>query len=83
MARHVGPYEDDGGGAIDSFTTLDANIHWSLGELIRDGSEASIKLGVANLFDEDPPLINIAGSYDPRSADPRGRRVFLSVGLEI
>ncbi len=83
MARHVGPYEDDGGGAIDSFTTLDANIHWSLGELIRDGSEASIKLGVANLFDEDPPLVNIAGSYDPRSADPRGRRVFLSVGLEI
>ena len=82
-ARHVGPYEDDPGGAIDSFTTLDANIHWSLGELIRDGSEASITLGVANLFDEDPPLVDIAGSYDPRSADPRGRRVFLSVGLEL
>ena len=82
-ARHVGPYEDDPGGAIDSFTTLDANIHWSLGELIRDGLETSITLGVANLFDEDPPLVDIAGSYDPRSADPRGRRVFLSVGLEL
>ena len=82
-ARHVGPYEDDAGGEIDSFTTLDANILWSLGELFRDGSQASISLGVANLFDEDPPLVNVAGSYDPRSADPRGRRVFLSLGLEI
>ncbi len=83
MARHVGPYEDDAGGAIDSFTTVDANIRWSLGELFREGSEASIALGVANLFDEDPPLVDIAGSYDPRSADPRGRRVFLSFGLEV
>lgn len=24
-----------------------------------------------------PPFVNTAGSYDPRSADPRGRRVFL------
>ena len=82
-ARHVGPYEDDAGGAIDSFTTLDANIRWSLAELVRSGSHTSITLGVANLFDADPPLVDIAGSYDPRSADPRGRRVFLSVGLEI
>ena len=82
-ARHVGPYVDDADGEIDSFTTLDANLRWSLGQLIREGSEASITLGVANLFDEDPPLVDIAGSYDPRSADPRGRRVFLSLGLEI
>ncbi len=82
-ARHIGRYEDDFSGEIDSFTTLDANVGWSLGELFRAGSEASITLGVANLFDEDPPHVDIAGSYDPRSSDPRGRRVFLSVGLEI
>ena len=82
-ARHIGRYEDDVSGEIDSFTTLDANIRWSLGELVREGSEASVTLGVANLFDEDPPHVDIAGSYDPRSSDPRGRRVFLSVGLEI
>ena len=82
-ARHVGAYEDDAGGEIDPFTTLDANIRWSFGELFRSRSEASVTLGVANLFDEDPPFVNIAGSYDPRSADPRGRRVFLSLGLEI
>ena len=82
-ARHIGRYEDDASGEIDSFTTLDANVRWSLGELVREGSEASVTLGVANLFDEDPPYVNIAGSYDPRSSDPRGRRVFLSLGLEL
>ena len=81
--RHIGRYEDDVSGEIDSFTTLDANVRWSLGELIRGGSEASVTLGVANLFDEDPPHVDIAGSYDPRSSDPRGRRVFVSLGLEI
>ena len=82
-ARHIGSYKDDAGGEIDSFTTLDANIRWSLGELLRAESEASITVGVANLFDRDPPHVDIAGSYDPRSSDPRGRRVFLSLGLEI
>ena len=82
-ARHIGRYEDDAGGEIDSFTTLDANVRWSLGELVREGSEASVTLGVANLFGEDPPHVDIGGSYDPRSSDPRGRRVFLSLGLEI
>ena len=82
-ARHIGSYKDDAGGEIDSFTTLDANIRWSLGELLRKESEASITLGVANLLDRDPPHVDIAGSYDPRSSDPRGRRVFLSLGLEI
>ena len=44
------------------------------------GGETSVALGGANLLDEDPPYVNIAGSYDPRSADPRGRRLFVSVG---
>ena len=89
LLRHVGAYEDDAGGFIDSFTTLDVNAHWSLGGLLGEQfggrfgnrSEASITLGAANLLDEDPPFVNIAGSYDPRSSDPRGRRLFVSFGL--
>ena len=77
LLRHVGGYEDDAGGSIDSFTTLDINARWSLG----GGTDASITLGAANLLDEDPPFVNIAGSYDPRSSDPRGRRLFVSFGL--
>ena len=81
MVRHVGEYEDDGGGSIDGFSTLDANATWSLGPWLGPESETSVTLGAANLFDADPPHVNIAGSYDPRSADPRGRRVYLQVRL--
>ena len=81
LLRHVGGYEDDAGGSIDSFTTLDANATWSLGGRLGDRLDASVTLGAANLLGEDPPFVNIAGSYDPRSSDPRGRRVFVSFGL--
>ena len=82
LVRHVGDYDDDAGGAIDSFTTFDANVRWSFAGLLR-GGETTITLGCANLFDADPPYVAIAGSYDPRSADPRGRRLFLSLGLRL
>ncbi|MYD98411.1 MAG: TonB-dependent receptor [Gammaproteobacteria bacterium] len=77
MVRHVGAYEDDGGGNIDGFSTLDANATWSVGTW--RGSETSLTVGAANVLDADPPHVNIAGSYDPRSADPRGRRVYVRV----
>ena len=82
LLRHVDGYQDDAGGSIDSFTTLDLNARWSLGWRLGDRFNASVTVGAANLLDEDPPFVNIAGSYDPRSADPRGRRVFVSFGLE-
>lgn len=77
LLRHVGGYDDDAGGRIDSFTTLDLAVAWTL------GGRTTLTLGAANLLDEDPPYVNIAGSYDPRSADPRGRRLFLSIGIEM
>ena len=79
LVRHIGGYEDDGGGSIDSFTTLDANVRWSLDGFFGFGAdnETTLTLGAANLLDEDPPYVAIGGNYDPRSADPRGRRVFL------
>ncbi|MDE0659095.1 MAG: TonB-dependent receptor [Gammaproteobacteria bacterium] len=79
MVRHVGAYEDDAGGSIDGFSTLDANATWSLGTWLVQASETSLTVGAANALDADPPHVNIAGSYDPRSADPRGRRVYVRV----
>ena len=81
MVRHVGAYEDDGGGDIDGFSTLDAGATWSFGALLGADSETAITLGTANLLDADPPYVDIAGSYDPRSADPRGRRLYLQARL--
>ena len=83
LARHVGRYEDDAGATVGSFMTLDASARWVLPGLLGAGAEASIALGAANVLDEDPPHVDIAGSYDPRSADPRGRRLFLSLGLKL
>ena len=80
LLRHVGGYEDDAGGDIERFTTLDLNVRRTFDRLPWGGRETWVAVGVANLLDEAPPFVNIAGSYDPRSADPRGRRVFLSVG---
>ena len=71
LLRHIGAYRDDGGERIDAFSTLDANIAVSLVPNVR------LRVGVVNMTDEPPPFVNIAGSYDPRSADPRGRRAFL------
>ena len=81
--RHTGDYEDDAGGDIDSFTTLDLSAKWSFAGLFGSSAESWLRLGVANLFDRDPPYVAIAGSYDPRSADPRGRRLFLSIGASL
>lgn len=36
------------------------------------GTPRRVALGVANLLDEKPPYVNIAGGYYPRSADPAG-----------
>ena len=76
LLRHVGSYEGDAGEAIDAFTTLDANILLELGEVLGIGALA-FQVGLVNLTDEDPPFVNVAGSYDVRSADPRGRRAFV------
>ena len=80
LVRQVGGYEDDAGGDIERFTTLDLNVRRTFDRPGWGGGETWVALGAANLLDEDPPFVNIAGSYDPRSADPRGRRLFVSVG---
>ncbi|MXY53898.1 MAG: TonB-dependent receptor [Gammaproteobacteria bacterium] len=77
LLRHIGRYEDDRGADIDAFTTVDANVRVDLGEWFAEGLGTTVTLGAVNLAGTDPPFVNIAGSYDPRSADPRGRRVFL------
>ncbi len=83
LLRHVGAYEDDGGQAIEAFTTCDANIRIDAGSLFGEASRAAITFGAVNIAGAAPPYVNIAGSYDPRSADPRGRRVFLRLTLRF
>ena len=51
---------------IDSMTTIDLQYRFKL-------SGSVITLGVKNLFDEEPPLVNVDGAYDYYTHDPRGR----------
>ena len=75
--QHVGGYEDDGGEDIDPFTTVDANVALAFDGFPGRGASTALRVGIVNALDADPPFVNIAGSYDPRSADPRGRRLFV------
>ena len=79
LLRHVGEYEDDFVGAIDSFTTLDLSSRFSFSR----ADSLWFALGIANLLDRDPPRVNIGGNYDPRSADPQGQRVYVSIGASL
>lgn len=65
---------------IDSTTTLDLQYRLELGGLLGPDADTSLTAGILNITDEDPPRVNIGGGYDPRTADPRGRRAYVRLG---
>ena len=75
--RYVGSYRDDNGVDIDPFATWDVNIAFDLGDMLHAATFTTVRLGVINLTGAAPPFVDVAGSYDVRSADPRGRRAFI------
>ncbi|ALU45402.1 hypothetical protein [Pseudoalteromonas rubra] len=82
--RHVASYENDvSGESISSFNTIDLQYSVNLGEVVRENSETRLIAGIVNAPDEDPPFVAIAGSYDPRTGDPRGRRAYIKIQLSI
>ena len=82
--RHVGSYENDSNGdSIDSVNTIDLQYNFVFGDILRTNSETTITFGVLNVTDENPPFVDIAGSYDPRTGDPRGRRLYLKLGAKF
>ena len=83
--RHVSSYDNDVTvQKIEDSTTLDAQYTVSLGELLREGMDTSITLGVVNATDENPPLVRgINGNFDSKTGDPRGRRVFVKISASL
>lgn len=69
--------------SIDSFGQVDLQYGVRLAGLLGDETETSITVGVLNALDEEPPFVAIAGSYDPRTGDPRGQRAYLKLGLSF
>jgi iron complex outermembrane receptor protein len=91
LATHVGGYLNDAivpNESVTSYTPVDLSVSWTFG---RDsgwnpfGSEVTLGAEVRNLFDEDPPYVNLApsgngsGGYDATAASPVGRMFAASV----
>ncbi|MBU0556323.1 MAG: TonB-dependent receptor [Alphaproteobacteria bacterium] len=90
LATHIGGYTNNAitpSEEVSSYTPIDLSITWRIG----DSSDTAIARGlsitgeVRNLFDIDPPYVNIApsgngsGGYDATATNPIGRLFALSV----
>ena len=94
VATHVGGYTNDAivpNEKVSSYTPIDLFLGYTVGgEAGRDpfGAEATLGFEVRNLFDTDPPYVNIApsgngsGGYDATAASPIGRMIGFSVRVK-
>ena len=82
LAHYVSSYTNDRTGItnanIDSQTTFDLQYNVTLDGLLGD-APTKFSLGVINVADEDPPLVQLNLGFDPIVHDPRGRVVYLSI----
>ncbi|WP_170829150.1 MULTISPECIES: TonB-dependent receptor domain-containing protein [Pseudoalteromonas] len=82
--RHVASYNNDvSDESIDAFNTLDVQYSVNMGQVLKGDSETKLTLGVINVTDEAPPYVAVAGSYDPRTGDPRGRRAYAKLQISF
>jgi iron complex outermembrane recepter protein len=71
----VNPRPDGSFTTISAWTTLDAQYSYTLKNTF--GRELTVRVGVYNMFDADPPKVNgLLVSYDHTLADPRGRMLY-------
>ncbi len=76
--RGIDSFNDDQNDReIDSFNTVDAQVNYAF----RDGLSAT--LGVTNLSNEDPPQVFTNGGFEARTHDPRGRVLYVQLGMEF
>ncbi len=61
---------------VDAYTTLDLHASVNLDVLL---GKTTLALDVKNVFDTDPPFVDVEGGYDPGNASAIGRLVTLSV----
>jgi len=85
MWRYVSAVDDAGGRGAnwDAYNWIDLAGTWQ----ITDSTQ--LRLGINNVFDEDPPLSADVGTYPgngntfPGYYDPLGRYIFMGIALEL
>ena len=78
--RYVGELKDESGfdNQIGSMSYLDLFGNWEINEM------ASIRLGINNLLDEDPPFASFgSGNTIPEAYDALGRYIFAGVTIKL
>ena len=91
-ATHVGGYTNNlvtPAESVDSFTPVDLTVTWRVGESFGGSLIEGLELigEVRNLFDADPPYVNLApsgngsGGYDATASSPVGR--MFAIGARI
>jgi iron complex outermembrane receptor protein len=66
---------------IDSWVTID--LQYSLRIAEGDTAATTLKFGVLNLLDSDPPKVEAGLGYDVFTADPRGRMLYARLIQEM
>jgi iron complex outermembrane recepter protein len=71
--RYVSSYEDDDNAnvRIDDHTTVDLFYAFQFSNI-----DATLQVGVIDLFDREPPFVNTDFNFDSRTHDARGRRIY-------
>ncbi|MFM1885713.1 MAG: hypothetical protein RL026_870 [Pseudomonadota bacterium] len=89
-ATHVGGYTNNAvtpSQSVGSYTPVDLSVSWQLGDADAGPLLGNLVLGLEarNLFDQDPPYVNIApsvngsGGYDATASNPVGRLLAVSL----
>ena len=68
---------------IDSHTEVDFQYSVQLPEISFLAEGATFVLGAKNLFNEEPPVMNVDGGYDYFTHDPRGRIVYSRITVAL
>jgi hypothetical protein len=87
--HYIHGYEDDGApdpgtGAfpdVDAYVTLDFTYGYTFRDVIGDAT--TIRVGVLNLTDADPPFVDTINGYDFETHDPRGRLLYAKLTQEF
>lgn len=71
-------------GDVEAYVTYDLSVRYDFGAEASNGNRSSLRLTIANVFDEAPPFVGGIGQnagvhYDVGNADPRGRFVSLQL----
>jgi iron complex outermembrane receptor protein len=62
---------------VRNYDTFDLSVGFDVNERVR------VSADVRNLFNEDPPFVDIARGYDPQSTNPVPRLFSLSAGVKF